>query len=65
MLFEKTKVNKYKHQAKVDKNSYESALDQILLKYFDNNYHKNQNPDTLRTNYSLLNCLIRDLEKMA
>lgn len=59
----KTKVNKYEHQAKVDKNSYESVIDQILLKYFDNNYHKNQNPDTLRTNYSLLNCLIKDLEK--
>lgn len=57
----KTKVNKYEHQAKVDKNSYESVIDQILQKYFDNNYHKNQNPDTLRTNYSLLNCLIKDL----
>ena len=43
----KTKVNKYEHQAKVDKNSYESVIDQILQKYFDNNYHKNQNPDIL------------------
>ena len=60
----KTKVNKYEHQAKVDKNSYESVIDQILQKYFDNNYHRNQNPDTLRTNYSLLNCLIKDLGKI-